>query len=535
MRHQYLVTEPLDPAVAAEVDHRPRPRPHRLLPPRGGRPARRRLLARSRHLGRRPAARGAADALRRPTWSASPSPGRERRSACPRCATPRSRRSSTGPRRSRPTASSSSARPEVTGLWVAAGFCVHGLAGAGGVGRVIAEWIVKGQPWVDVSAMDIRRFGRHWRSRPLRPRPRARGLLAATTTSSTPARSSEAGRPLRIPPAYEPLQRARRELRREGRLGAGQLVRVRTPPPATSRCARDGWPGRNWSPAIGAECVATRDAAGLFDQSSFAKLDVAGPGATQALAPDLRQRHRQAEPGPAVYTQLLNDRGGIEADLTVTRVAEESFRVVTGTAFGTHDLAWIRRHLPTTARSASRTSPRARACFCLWGPRAREILEPLTDADLSQRGPPVPPRPADRRRRRPGARPADHVRRRARLGALHARRVRADALGPALGGGRRRTGCVGGGYRAIDSMRLEKGYRVWGLDITPETTPYEAGLGFAVAARQARRLHRPRRAARAGEGGGPPSAACAASSSTSRARSPSATSPSASTATPPAA
>ena len=110
-----------------------------------------------------------------------------------------------------------------------------------------------------------------------------------------------------------------------------------------------GWAGEFWSPAIGAECLAARDAAALFDQSSFAKIDVRGPGAAAALS-RLCANDVAGDVGRAVYTQLLNDGGGIEADLTVTRVGEESFRVVTGTAFGRHDLAWIRGTCRATGR-----------------------------------------------------------------------------------------------------------------------------------------------------------------------------------------
>jgi len=366
--------------------------------------------------------------------------------------------------------------PEVTGLWVAAGFCVHGLAGAGGVGRVIAEWIVKGQPWVDVSAMDIRRFGRHV-AVPSYARVRALEAYSKYYDIVYPGEEKRAGRPLRIPPAYEALHRLDASFGEKA--GWERVNWFESNAAAGDDSLRpDGWPGRNWSPAIGAECLGTRDAAGLFDQSSFAKLDVSGPGATQALG-RICANDIDKPAGSAVYTQLLNERGGIEADLTVTRVGEESYRVVTGTAFGTRDLAWIRRHLPSDGSISAIDVSASRACFCLWGPRSREILGSLTDADLSNDAHPfLQARPIA-----VGDVPvlAQRITFVGELGwelytGVEFGRVLWDLLWEAG----RLEGMVGGGYRAIDSMRLEKGYRVWGLDISPETTPYEAGLGFAV-------------------------------------------------------
>jgi 4-methylaminobutanoate oxidase (formaldehyde-forming) len=183
--------------------------------------------------------------------------------------------------------------------------------------------------------------------------------------------------------------------------------------------------------------------------------------------------------GSAVYTQLLNDAGGIEADLTVTRVGEDRFRVVTGTAFGRHDLAWIRRHLPGDGATVAEDVTASRACYCLWGPAAREILQPLTEDDLSHaafgflkaREITVGPVPVF----------AQRITFVGELGwELYCPAEFGRTLWHLLWEAGRGHGLRAGGYRAIDSMRLEKGYRVWGADITPETTPDEAGLGFAV-------------------------------------------------------
>ena len=365
---------------------------------------------------------------------------------------------------------------EVAGLWVAAGFCVHGLAAAGGVGKAIAEWIVEGQPEYDVSSMDVRRFGAHYRSRRLRV---ARALEAYSRYYDVvyPGDEREAGRPLRVSAAYARL----RELQASFGEKAGweranwlEANAIAGDPELRPR----GWAGRAWSPAIAAECLATRDAAALFDQSSFAKIDVHGPGALRALD-RLCAGAIDRPVGTATYTQLLNPRGGIEADLTVTRVAEDSFRIVTGTASGGRDLAWIRRHLPGDGSALAQDMTAARACLCLWGPRARDILSALTDADLSNDGFPF----LRARELTVGAVPvlAQRITFVGELGwELYCPTEYGLALWDALWEQGRPHGLVAAGYRAIDSLRLEKGYRVWGLDVTPETTPGSAGLSFAV-------------------------------------------------------
>ncbi len=236
-----------------------------------------------------------------------------------------------------------------------------------------------------------------------------------------------------------------------------------------------GWAGRHWSPAIAAEHLATREAAGLFDESSFAKLELSGPGAADALE-WLCDNRVARDVGKITYTQMLNRRGGIECDFTVTRVAEDVFQIVTGTAFGNHDASWIRSHLPDDGSVALRDVTSAWSCFALWGPRAGAILSGLTPDQLDF--------------------PYMSMRELA-VGGVPVRALRVTFVGEAgwelycpteYGAGLwetvweagREHGLVAGGYRAIDSLRLEKGYRVWAADITPDETPHEAGLGFCV-------------------------------------------------------
>jgi 4-methylaminobutanoate oxidase (formaldehyde-forming) len=362
---------------------------------------------------------------------------------------------------------------EVRGLFVAAGFCAHGLAGAGGIGRVMAEWIVEGEPSTDVWEMDIRRFGPHFRS-PSYTLKRAREVYETYYDIRYPGHERQAGRPLRTSSAY-PWHLAHGAAFGE-KSGWERVNWYESNAPSGQESLRPrGWAGMHWSPAIGAEHTATRERAGLFDESSFAKLEIGGPGAATFLE-RLCDNHVARDVGAITYTQMLNRRGGIECDFTVTRVAEELFSIVTGTAFGNHDLSWIRRHLPEDG-SVSATDVTARwSCFALWGPRARDILSTLTDDPLEfgymrMRELPVGDVPVR----------ALRVTFVGELGwELYCPTEYGAGLWRTLWDAGREHGLVAGGYRAIDSLRLEKGYRVWAADITPEETPYEAGLGFCV-------------------------------------------------------
>ena len=367
---------------------------------------------------------------------------------------------------------------DVRGFFVAAGFCAHGIAGAGGIGQQLAQWIVAGEPELDVWKMDIRRFGSQYGSR-------AYTLARTIETYATyydihyPNEERLAGRPLRVSPAYEPLQA----------LGAvfGEKSGWERPNWFTANEAAGdealrprGWAGQHWSPAIGAEAMATRTGAALFDESSFAKLEVGGPGSL-AFLQRLCANEMDRPVGSVTYTQMLNTHGGIEGDFTVSRLADARFLIVTGTAFGNHDLGWIRRHLPDDGSVMVRDVTSSRTCFALWGPLAREILAPLTTSDLSNETFPY----LTTREIHVGNVPvlalrATYV---GELGwELYAPTEYGRGLWETLWAAGATRGMLAGGYRAIDALRLEKGYRAWAADITPEETPYEAGLGFAVRA-----------------------------------------------------
>jgi glycine cleavage system T protein len=365
---------------------------------------------------------------------------------------------------------------EVRGFWVAAGFCAHGLAGAGGMGKLVAEWIVEGTPSLDVWHMDSRRFGAAYRSREY-TLARTKEIYETYYDVRYPGHEREAGRPLRVSPAYARL----RELGAVfGEKAGWERANWFEPNAAAGdeSLRPRGWAGKLWSPAIGAEHAACRDAAALFDESSFAKLEVSGSGAAAFLERLCDNRVARGS-GRIAYTQMLNPRGGVECDFTVTGLGEEHFRIVTGTAFGQHDLAWLRQHAPDdgTVQLADITSQYA--CYGLWGPKAREILQSLTTTDLGNEAFPY----MTVRELAVGSVPCLALRV-TYVGELGWERYCPSeyglALWDALVEAGRPHGLVPGGYRAIDSLRLEKGYRVWGSDITPEDTPFEAGLGFAV-------------------------------------------------------
>jgi 4-methylaminobutanoate oxidase (formaldehyde-forming) len=365
---------------------------------------------------------------------------------------------------------------EVAGFFVCAGFCAHGLAGAGGIGKVVAEWIVAGEPSLDLWHMDVRRFGAQYRS-PAYTHARIEENYETYYDIRYPNHERGAGRPLRISPvnawhrehgaAFGEKSGWERVNWFESNAAAGE-----------EGLRPAGWSAKHWSPAIGAEHRATRETAALFDETSFAKLEIAGPGAAESLEGLCDNRVARGI-GQITYTQMLNRRGGIECDFTVARLGEERFGIVTGTAFGNHDREWMRRHLPEAGGVQLADVTSQWACFGIWGPLAREILAPLTPADLGNEAFPYM-----------GLRETT-------IGNVPVRMLRLTYVGElgweiycpteyglglwrALWEAGRPHGMLAGGYRAIDSLRLEKGYRVWGADITADETPYEGGVGFCV-------------------------------------------------------
>jgi glycine cleavage system aminomethyltransferase T/glycine/D-amino acid oxidase-like deaminating enzyme len=367
---------------------------------------------------------------------------------------------------------------EVLGLFVAAGFCAHGLAGAGGIGWQIAEWIAEGEPSLDLWEMDVRRFGAQYRS-PAYTHARIRETYETYYDIRYPNHERSGGRPLRVSAANAWHAEHGAAFGEKSGWERVNWYESNAQLPGGDEALRPrGWAGEHWSPAIGAEHRATREAVAIFDESSFAKMEIAGPDAAGALE-HLCDNVVARGVGQVTYTQMLNRRGGIECDFTVARLGEELFQIVTGTAFGNHDREWIRKNIPDDASVSVRDVTSAWSCVGIWGPRAREVLAPLTPASLANEDFPY------------------MAVREITVGNVPVRALRVTYVGELgweiycpteYGLGLWRTlwaagaehGIVAAGYRAIDSMRLEKGYRVWGADITPDETPYEGGLGFAV-------------------------------------------------------
>jgi len=365
---------------------------------------------------------------------------------------------------------------EVRGFYIAGG--TPGIAAGGGVGKAMSEWIIEGRPSLDLWRADIRRFGPHYADRTYAAA-RAVEVYARNYTVHLPLEEFESVRPLRTSPAYPRLVAQGAVFGEKAGWERPNWCKANevddSPGPAPS-----GWIRHNWSSAIPAEHVATRTAAGIFDFSSFSKFEVQGPGALGILQ-WLTDNDLDKPVGAVTYTQMLNPRGGVECDLTITRLAPDRFFSVTGSAFGVHDLAWVRRHLPTDGSVAARDVTTELACIGLWGPRARDILQDVTDDDVSN-----------------GAF-AYMSCREIGVAGVPVRALRVTYVGelgwelyvPIAGGlavwdAIWEAGAPHGlrpvGYRAVDSLRLEKGYRYWSADVTPDYTPYEAGQGFCVKA-----------------------------------------------------
>ncbi len=289
-----------------------------------------------------------------------------------------------------------------------------------------------------------------------------------------PNHERSAGRPLRVPAT---IDRHRALGAVFGEKAGWERVNWYTSneDPAHERFRPRGWAGMHWSTAIVTEHLATRATVGLFDESSFSKLEISGPAAAGFLERICANRVARGV-GAVTYTQLLNSRGGIECDLTVTRQAEDRFFLVTGTAFGGHDGSWLQRHASDDGSVTIRDITSALACFALWGPAARAVLSPLTDDDLDFGY--MTARPITVADVPLWALRVTYV---GELGwELYAPPDLALHLWDAVVDAGLAHGLVCGGYRAIDSLRLEKAYRVWSSDITPDRDPLSAGLGFAV-------------------------------------------------------
>ncbi len=365
------------------------------------------------------------------------------------------------------------AAPEVAGFYVGAGFNAFGIASGGGAGKVLAEWIVAGEAPFDVWPVDIRRFGPphadiDW------IRKRTLEMYGKHYTIAWPSEEHQSGRPLRRSPLYD-------RLKNQGAV-FGEKLGWERPNwfAAEGESQHDVYDMArgNWFAAVKREHIATREHVALFDQTSFAKFRMIGRDARKALdwicANDINK-----PVGSLIYTQMLNARGGIECDLTVVRMAEDDFYIVTGTGFATHDFDWISRHIPEGLDAHLLNVTSQNAVLALMGPNAREVLQTLTRDDISNAGFPF----GQARQISIAGVPvlAMRVTYVGELGwELHFPSEYAATLYDALMQAGKPFGIVNAGYRAIETLRLEKGYRAWGSDIGPDHTPLEAGLAWAV-------------------------------------------------------
>ena len=365
---------------------------------------------------------------------------------------------------------------DVRGFFVAAGFNAHGIAGAGGIGRILAEWIVDGEPGMDVWEMDIRRFGDHYRSHRYTLE-RARESLSMYYDISYPNQEPRSARGIRLSPAYERLKALGADFGEKAGWERPNYFRSNEAP-TLERLRPRGMAGRHWSTAIPAEHRSVRECAGLFDQSSFAKIEVTGPSAFEFLQ-RLCDNDVDKKSGTVTYTQMLNPGGGIECDFTVTRLGDERFRIITGTAFGKHDMSWMKMHRPEDRSVEIQDVTSSLACVGIQGPLSREILSSVCQEDLSNEAFPY----MRAREIIVGDVPclALRVTYVGELGwELYPPMEFGCRLWDVLYGAGQPYGLVPAGYRAIESLRLEGGFLAWAADITPEENPFEAGLGFAV-------------------------------------------------------
>jgi 4-methylaminobutanoate oxidase (formaldehyde-forming) len=362
--------------------------------------------------------------------------------------------------------------PEVDGCFVAAGFNSVGIQSAGGVGWVLADWIADRHPPVDLSAVDIRRTF-PFQGEPDYLRERISESLGLLYAMHWPFRQYESARNQRLSPIHERLESAGAVF---GELAGWERANWFALP-GQERAYEYSYGKQNWFDASGVECDAVRNAVGFFDQTSFAKFRVEGPDAADALN-EISANQVDVPPGRSVYTQWCNTEGGIEADLTVTRIGENEFFVVTAAAGATRDRAWLRRGCRDREVTITDVTEEL-ATFGVMGPNSRALLSGLTSAALANDDFPF------------GT--AQHI----EVAGHEVRALRMTYVGelgwelyvpwsvaPSVydaifdAGGDH--GLRHAGYHAMETLRLEAGYRSWGHDITDEDTPVEAGLGFAV-------------------------------------------------------
>jgi dimethylglycine dehydrogenase len=359
--------------------------------------------------------------------------------------------------------------PGLPGFHVLAGFSIFGIVFGGGAGRYAAEWIVDGQPSDNMWELDVRRFGEYASAKPYAVA-RAREVYEREYAIHYPHEELPAGRPLRTSPLYDRLAS------RGGVFGerSGWERPMWFATNGEDPVERYSFRRPHWLAPVVAECQRVRKAVGILDQTSFAKFEISGRGA-RAFLDRLCVNALPAQAGRIVLAPMCTERGGIECDMTVTQIGDDRFYLVSAAATEAHDLAWIQKHALTDGSVLIQNVTSEVGVLTLAGPRSRELLRRVSTDDFSNEAFPflrsreivigeIPVR----------ALRISYV---GELGwELHHRLECQRSLYEALLDAGRDLGLIDFGYRALEAMRLEKGYRLWGSDITADWTPFEAGL-----------------------------------------------------------
>ena len=373
----------------------------------------------------------------------------------------------------RTATSFSAARQKRANFYVGAGFNAFGIASGGGAGWALAAWVANEEAPLDLWPVDIRRFAalhqdREWLCK------RVVEATAKHYTIAFPHEEFESGRPRLTSPLYD-------RLKARGAVFGSKLGWERANWFASEGTeARDVYAmGRqNWFAAVGDEHKATRERVSIADESSFAKYGLVGADAERVLD-RLCAGDPRAPAGRVLYTQMLNSRGGIECDLTIARLAPDRYYLVAGTGFRTHDASWIRDHIGAGLDARLVDVTEERGTLAVMGPRSRELLSRISRDEMCGGALSLYRRAEiDLAGRRALAMRISYV---GELGwELHLHDADTPAVFDALMTEGQSLGVALSGYRAIESLRLEKANRAWGADITANDNPYEAGLGFAV-------------------------------------------------------
>ncbi|MCE9645131.1 MAG: FAD-dependent oxidoreductase [Chloroflexi bacterium] len=365
------------------------------------------------------------------------------------------------------------------GMWIMAGMSLNGYGGAGGMGKLMAEWIIEGEAPMDVYGYRATRFGSYY-SDPVYAAARTQESVKYYYRMKFPHDEHESARPHRVSPVHYRLMENGAVF---GEKFGWERVNYFEPGRESRRMGEDqrqwGWSKPPFFERVGREHAATRERVTLYDLTSFGKIEVKGKGALPLLQ-RLTDSDINKPVGSAVYTQFLNTRGGIESDLTVTRLGEEYFWVITGSGFIGNDLARIEMHADERDGEVSiRDITCEYACLALWGPKSRAVLEKITPSDVSNAAHSyLQTKPIEINGAKVYAQRVSYA---GELGwELYIPNNRATLVWDLLVEAGREFGLEFGGYKVLDSLRLEKGFRYFTTDLTPSETPYEAGLGFCV-------------------------------------------------------